>query len=58
MQSVFITGSLLMTKVRHFHPEGVPKKKGIMMCGKQPESTIWAVNPNLFIDEATGNKIQ
>jgi len=35
-------------------PGGLPKKMAVTILGKQPNSTIWALGPDLFIDEVTG----
>ena len=34
---------------------GIPKKKGVTVFGRQPGSSIWAISPDVFIDEQTGN---
>ena len=51
-------GSLLMAKARQsFHNgSGIPKKKGVTIFGRQPDSSIWAISPDIFIDEQTGSK--
>ena len=33
---------------------GLPMKQAVTILGKQPDSTIWALGPNLFIDDTTG----
>lgn len=33
---------------------GIPKKKGVTVFGRQLESSIWAISPEIFIDEQTG----
>lgn len=35
-------------------PGGLPKKKAVTILGKQPGSTIWALGPDIFIEETTG----
>jgi len=35
-------------------PGGLPKKMAVTILGKQPNSAIWALGPDLFIDEVTG----
>ena len=44
-----------MAKARQSYESGsLPKKKGVTVCGKQPDSTLWAISHDLFIDEVTG----
>ena len=44
-----------MAKVRQcYESGGLPKKIGVTVCRKQPDSNIWAISPALFIDETTG----
>ena len=35
-------------------PEGLPRKKAIVVLGQQPNSNIWALGPDLLIDGCTG----
>ena len=47
-----------MAKARDcYESGGLPKKIGVTVCGKQPDSNIWAISRDLFIDETTGTYI-
>ena len=45
-----------MRKVRQAARQegGLPRKKAVTVLGKQPDSCLWALGPNLLIDETTG----
>ena len=42
------------TKEAISRPGGLPKKKAVSILGKQPGSTVWALGPDLFLDETDG----
>ncbi len=35
-------------------PGGLPRKRAVVVIGKQPISSIWALGPTVFINENTG----
>ena len=35
-------------------PGGLPRKTAVVILGRQPMSHIWALGPDVFIDEQTG----
>lgn len=50
-----MAGSLLMSKARQAVLNGgLSKKVGVTIIGKQHDSGVWAVTPDIFIDEVSG----
>ena len=59
MYIIDVLGALLMMKARKamHSPGGLVRKCAVTVLGKQPGSSIWALGPDIFIDEDTGTSV-